>query len=226
MDIKHFYREGGQGDPLVLLHGNGEDSGYFVHQMEAFSPYFHVYAVDTRGHGQTPRGVKPFTIRQFANDLLGFLDERDVGTTHILGFSDGANIAMVFAMTHPERVGKLVLNGGNLDAKGVKRRVQLPIELGYRAASLFAGVSRKAKGRAELLGLMVNDPNLRQEDLARIKAETLVIAGTDDMIEEAHTCTIAAGLPHGELSILPGDHFLANRRPETFNQVVLDFLTR
>lgn len=56
MDIKHFYVEKGQGDPLILLHGNGESCAYFQHQMDAFSAWYHVYALDTRGHGKTPRG--------------------------------------------------------------------------------------------------------------------------------------------------------------------------
>lgn len=49
MDIEHNYIEQGTGFPLILLHGNGEDVSYFVHQMEPFSRYFRVIAVDTRG---------------------------------------------------------------------------------------------------------------------------------------------------------------------------------
>lgn len=76
MDIKQFYVEKGQGEPLLLLHGNGESCDYFQHQMGAFSSRYHVYAPDTRGHGKTPRGERPFTIRQFAEDLLEFMDGR------------------------------------------------------------------------------------------------------------------------------------------------------
>ena len=68
MDIKHYYIEKGQGEPLILLHGNGEDSTYFVNQIDEFSSYYRVLALDTRGHGQTPRGEASFTIRQFADD--------------------------------------------------------------------------------------------------------------------------------------------------------------
>ena len=58
MDIRLFYREQGDGEPLVLLHGNGESGAYFKHQIPVFSRHYHVFAVDTRGHGQTPRGTK------------------------------------------------------------------------------------------------------------------------------------------------------------------------
>ena len=101
MDITHHYIEQGSGEPLILLHGNGEDGSYFAHQMEPFSRHFRVIALDTRGHGKTPRGEAPFTIRQFAEDLHGFMDAHGIDRADLLGFSDGGNIAMVFALTHP-----------------------------------------------------------------------------------------------------------------------------
>ncbi len=226
MDIEHFYVEKGTGRAVVLLHGNGADSGYFKGQMDEFSELYHVYAVDTRGHGRTPRGEKPFTIRQFADDLLGFMDAHRIGKAHLLGFSDGGNIAMVFAMRHPGRVDRLVLNGANLNAGGVKRRIQIPIEIGYRIARAFSGRSDSARRNAEMLGLMVNEPDLSPEELAGIRARTLVIAGTRDMIREAHTRMIAEHIPDAELVFVKGDHFIASRHPKEFNRAVLDFLRR
>lgn len=222
--FRHHSVERGEGPALILLHGNGEDGTYFVHQLEDFAPYFHVYALDTRGHGKSPRGTAPFTIRQFAEDLLGFLDSRGIEKAHILGFSDGANIAMVFALAHPERVDRLILNGGNLDPKGVKATFQVPIELGYRFARLFAGRSEGARRRAEMLGLMVNDPALTPADLEGIASPTLVVAGDRDLIKEAHTRTIAAHISGGRLVILPGDHCVANKNHRAFDRCVLAFL--
>ena len=224
MDITHFYVEKGQGDPLILLHGNGEDHTYFDHQIDVFAQHYHVYALDTRGHGQTPRGTRPFTIRQFADDLLAFMDARHIERAHLLGFSDGGNIAMIFALRYPERVDRLILNGANLDTAGVKRHIQIPIEIGYRIARLFAKRSTSAQRHAELLGLMVNDPNIPVESLARIQAKTLVIAGTNDMIKEKHTRLIAANIPDAQLVIIQGNHFIAHQRPLSFNQAALEFL--
>lgn len=224
MDINHFYIEQGTGFPLILLHGNGEYCAYFARQMDPFSEHFQVIALDTRGHGQTPRGEAPFTIRQFAEDLLTFMDQHNIEKAHLLGFSDGGNIAMVFALAHPERVDKLILNGANLDASGVKRKIQIPIEIGYRIAKFFARKSPKAKKNAEMLGLMVNDPNVKPEELSRIQNQTLVIAGDNDMIKDKHTRLIAKSIPHAELCIIHGDHFIANKNPEAFNEAVLRFL--
>ncbi|MCR4751566.1 MAG: alpha/beta hydrolase [Eubacterium sp.] len=224
MDIQQYYIESGQGDPIILLHGNGENSTYFRGQMDDFARTFHIYAIDTRGHGKTPRGSKPFTIRQFAEDLLGFMDAHQLKKAHLLGFSDGGNIAMVFAMQHPDRVDRLILNGANLDPDGVKRSTQIPIEIGYRIAKRFAGKSEAAKRNTEMLGLMVNDPDIRPEELKAIRAKTLVIAGTRDMIRESHTRLIADSIPHSRLVFIKGDHFIAAKNPEEFNRAVLAFL--
>lgn len=226
MDISHHYIEEGKGYPLILLHGNGENSDYFSNQIKVFALDYHVFAPDTRGHGKTPRGNQPFTIRQFAEDLLHFMDAHKLQQAHILGFSDGANIAMVFAINYPNRVNKLILNGGNLNPRGVKRSVQLPIELGYRVASAFAEKSPKASSKAELLGLMVNEPDIKAEDLKKIQSPTLVIAGTKDLILEAHTKLIANSIPNAELAFIQGSHFVANKNPQAFNERVLQFLGR
>ena len=224
MDIEHYYIEKGQGEPLILLHGNGENCDYFAGQIDEFAQYYHVYALDTRGHGKTPRGDTPFTIRQFADDLLAFMDAHSIDKAHVLGFSDGGNIAMIFAMKYPERVLRLILDGANLDAKGVKPSIQIPIEIGYRFAKMFAKKSAEAQKHAELLGLMVNDPNVRPEELSAITAKTLVIAGNKDMIKESQTRLIASNIRDSQLVILKGDHFIANKCPEAFNRAVLAFL--
>ena len=224
MDIKHFYIEKGDCEALILMHGNGEDSSYFKNQIDEFAKHFHVYAIDTRGHGKTPRGTAPFTIRQFADDLRDFMDEHQIQKAHILGFSDGGNIAMIFAMKYQERTARLILNGANLDSSGIKRSTQLPIEIGYKLAMLGAQKNEGARANAEMLGLMVNDPNVKPEELAAIKAKTLVIAGTNDMVKDTHTKLIASSITDSRLVLIKGNHFIANKKPEEFNRAVLEFL--
>ncbi len=219
MDIRLNYEEKGEGEALIFLHGNGENLEYFSAQTEYFSKFFRTIAIDTRGHGKSPRGEKPFTIRQFADDLAEFMDEMKIERANILGFSDGGNIALVFAIKYPQRVDKLILNGANLHPDGVKKTIQLPIEAGYRIAKLLGN-----REKAELLRLMVNDPFIDEADLCRVKAKTLVIAGDKDMIKEEHTRRIASLIPGAELCIIEGDHFIANKRPVEFNQKTKEFL--
>lgn len=219
----HFVEQGG-GKPLILLHGNGEDGSYFKHQINCFSADYRVIAIDTRGHGQSPRGEKPFTIVQFAEDLHDFMDEKGIAKAILLGFSDGGNIALTFALKYPERVERMIVDGANLFPRGVKPLYQWPIEIGYRIAKLFAKKSDKAKQNAEMLGLMVNEPHIDPVELARLTLPVLVVAGTKDMIKESHTRLIHKSLPNAQLAILDGEHFVANKNAEAFNAAVETFL--
>ena len=225
MDITLYYQEKGTGKSLILLHGNGGDSSYFKHQMEHFQSAYRVIALDTRGHGKSPRGGAPFTIAQFSRDLYDFMQEHQIPNAIILGFSDGANIAMRFAMQHPDMVKALILNGGNLTPAGVKRTTQFPIEVGYKIAKRFAGKSPDARRNAEMLGLMVNEPNIKFSELSSVTMPALVVCGSRDMIRESHTKEIVEHLPNAKLAIVPGDHFIANKNPAAFNRAVDAFLT-
>lgn len=223
-DIQLHYIEQGQGKPLILLHGNGENCDYFEHQIPCFARDYRVLAIDTRGHGQSPRGEKPFTIVQFAEDLHDFMDEKAIGKAILLGFSDGGNIVLTFSLKYPERVDKMIVDGANLFPSGVKARYQWPIEVGYRIAKMFAKKSEEAKKNAEMLGLMVNEPHIEPSELARLTMPILVVAGTKDMIKDEHTRLICNSLPNAKLEIIAGDHFVANKNYEAFNTVVRAFL--
>lgn len=225
MDIHLHYIEQGQGQPLILLHGNGESCNYFEHQIPFFSKDYRVIAIDTRGHGQSPRGEKPFTIQQFAEDLHDFMEEKGKEKAILLGFSDGGNIALTFALKYPERVDKMIIDGANLFPSGVKPLYQWPIEIGYHIAKLFSKKSEKAKQNAEMLGLMVNEPHIEPSELSRLSMPIMVVAGTNDMIKESHTRLIYNSLPNSQLAILDGDHFVANKNPKAFNAMVRVFLS-
>lgn len=224
MDIQLNYTTAGQGFPLLLLHGNGEDHTYFKHQMGPFSEKFRVIALDTRGHGQSPRGTAPFTLEQFAEDLKGFLDSREIRRCHLLGFSDGANIALLFALKYPDYVEKLILNGADLYPSAVKLSTQAPIVLGWGLLRIIRRFDKKAQPKWELLDLMTTQPHIRPEALSALPMPTLVAAGDRDMIREKHTRLIARAIPNSQLAILPGDHFVARRNWQAFNPLVLNFL--
>lgn len=224
MDISLFYKEKGKGIPFVLLHGNGDSGEYFNNQIEYFSSKYRMIAVDTRGHGKSPRGTAPFTMNQFADDLDYFLKEHNIKDIILLGFSDGANIAIKYALKYQDNIKALILNGADLDTKGVKKSIQIPIEIGYRMAKL--GKTPEAKKKAEILGLMVKEPNIKPEELHKIKVPTLVLCGTNDLIKEKHSKLISDNISNSELSILEGDHFIASKNPKEYNKEVEKFLKK
>lgn len=224
MNFSLNFTEKGYGAPLILLHGNGESSGYFVNQIDRFANEYRVIAVDTRGHGASPRGNKPFTLETFADDLKNLLDSLNIEKANILGFSDGGNIAVIFALKYPERVASLVLNGANLFPSGLKSSFLIPLKVLFAVFSLLSHFSRRAKRRSELLYLMAKQPNIQPERLSGIKCPVLVIAGTQDVIKEKHTKLIAASLPDSSLCFLKGGHSIAKTNSVEFNSAVEKFL--
>ena len=224
-----FYSEYFPADPqaptLILLHGNGEDHTYFVKQIPAFSPHFRLVLMDTRGQGQSTGGDGELNFSVFAADLLALMDHLQIAKAHLLGFSDGGNLALTFALAHPERVQSLILNGANLEPGGVKLSTQLPIVLGYGCCRLLSPFSRKARQNGALLGLMVNHPHIPPQALAALTMPALVIVGERDMIRDRHSQLIARSLPNAQFVRIPGgDHFCAAKCPEVFNHAVLSFL--
>lgn len=226
MDIKLHYTETGSGDALILLHGNGEDSTYFSAQIEHFSKTRRVIAVDTRGHGRSDRGNAPFSLKQFSEDLREFMDSLGIECADILGFSDGGNIAILFAMANPCRVRRLILNGADLTPCGVKLSVQLPIVLGYALSCVISLFDRRCIPKREMLGLMVTQPNIKREELAAICVPTLVIVGDRDMIRDSHSRKIAEAIPRSEFVRISGSHFIAAENPDEFNRSVEEFLEK
>ena len=224
MAIKQHYVEKGEGFPLILLHGNGENNKYFVHQIKHFSKSYRVIALDTRGHGKSARGKASFTLTQFAEDLKRFLDEQDIKKAIILGFSDGGNIALLFALKYQEYIEALIIDGANLYPSGLKIHVQLSIRAGLSAASAIAPRSKHFQKRKEMLRLMTNEPNIKPAELGTIKVPTLVMAGSRDIIKRSHTEEIFKNLPKAKLAIIDGDHFIAIKKFKQFNEIVDKFL--
>ena len=224
MDIRLAYEEHGTGFPLILLHGNGESRAYFVKQMEPLSRVRRVIAVDTRGHGASPRGDVPFTLSQFADDLLAFMDALGIAQADLLGFSDGGNIALLFAMRHPARVRRMVLNGANLYPWGMTTLSLGLIFAVYGFMTCAARLCGRGRRTRDLFRLMAREPHIHPEELRALTMPVLVVAGTHDMIRKRHTRLIAASLPSGKLLFLDGGHMVARQKPEAFNAAVLAFL--
>ena len=221
-----FYTEKGEGTPLILLHGNGEDSSIFDKFGEKLSKKYRVIAIDTRGHGKSPLGEEDFSIYQFAEDLKDFMDLHKIEKANILGFSDGGNIAMVFASKYPERVEKLILNGANSKPSGLKIATHFSMWVTYIFASVFASFSEKAKRTKALFTLMLFEPKLCKEDLENITAKTLVLVGTSDLIKESESRYIAKTIPDAKLCFVLGGHMIIKTNFKDYVYAVEKFLDK
>lgn len=208
----------GEGEPLLFLHGNGEDHHYFQQQHSAFTSKYQCIFMDSRGHGRSDRGTSTLSLELMADDVIAVLEALNYNQVNVLGFSDGANIALLAALKAPQLFKRLILNGANLFPRGLKTSVYLSILREYMSAK---GVKR------ERLSLMVHEPKLSFQALHTILIPCLVIVGENDMIKSTHTQKIAASLPNATLVTIPeADHFCAFKRSLKFNQHVLEFLNK
>ncbi len=228
-DARIYYEIYGQyhTPPLLLLHGNGESLHIFDAQIPVLSRFYTVVAIDSRGHGQSTRGSAPLSLAQIAEDTASLLAALQLAPAHLLGFSDGGNIALLLALAHPGLLRSLILCGANLDPAGVKAHVQIPITLAYQFCKTIGKFDPKAASKAAILGLMVNEPHIDPARLGAIELPTLVVAGQHDIIRPQHTRLIARSIPGAALSTVPrADHFIPQKHPAQLSQLVLDFLPK
>ena len=231
-DTRLYYRDWGEESArhtLLLLHGNGESWRCFARQVGPFSEAgYRVIALDSRGHGSSGRGTLPMTPQQLAADTLDALTLLGIPKAVPVGFSDGGNIALLMGILRPAAVEALVAAGPNLVPAGAKLTAQLPCELLYPPLRLLGKKLPAAALRADILGLMVDQPQIPFEALRSLRRPALILGGGRDMIRPGHLCHIAGALPMGRLSILPeASHFVfhAPWAQET-NRRVLDFLQK
>ncbi|HYQ91697.1 MAG TPA: alpha/beta fold hydrolase [Candidatus Competibacteraceae bacterium] len=105
------YVEAGSGPTVVLLHGLGADYTTWLPILPVLAPYFHVYALDQLGFGQSDKPMIPYRPRTLVDFLTGFLDQLGIEKATLVGSSLGGWTAAAFTLDHPARVDKLVLVG-------------------------------------------------------------------------------------------------------------------
>jgi esterase len=106
--MKLFFRELGQGQPIVILHGIFGSSDNWLPQAKILSEHYHVFTVDLRNHGQSPHDEE-FDYPVMVADLLEFLEDHNLKDPIIVGHSMGGKVAMNFALAHPEKLQKLIV---------------------------------------------------------------------------------------------------------------------
>lgn len=226
----------GVGDPLLLLHGGLETVDMLAELTAALAARYDVIAPERRGHGRTVDVPGPITYAAMADDTLALADVLGIARTHVVGYSDGANVAMLLAMAHPERVNRLVLVSGNFRADGMIR----PFRLGLRRATAETYAPEHAEAHRALSPdgpehwpvvfekvrrMWLEEPTLTAADLALVAAPTLVLAGKADYVAVEHTIALSDGIPGARLILLPGgSHGLLTKEPARTTQLILEFL--
>jgi pimeloyl-ACP methyl ester carboxylesterase len=202
------------GTPLVLLHGGDpaiETS--WSRMLPALARTRRVIAFDQQGHGRTGDADRPFTFEGSADDTAALLRFLRVERADLMGFSNGADVAMQVAIRHPELVRRLVF------ASGMVRRDGLSPAFweGMRKARLadmpapYAKVYRETSPHPEKLpsyfrksvDRMLGFRDWPDAAVRSVSAPTLVVIGDADVVRPEHAVEVARLLPRARLAILP-----------------------
>ena len=242
------------GIPLLLVQGLGTDSRGWALQRIAAGRRYRCIALDNRGVGGSTNAPHPFDLEQMARDAVSVLDAENVATAHVMGASMGGAISQILAVRHGERVRGLVLActacrhhewrrellaewAQNVREKGMSAMAGEGMRwlVGPRFHRRF-GPWINLLGRLVMQGvpehfaaqvdaILAMHDELRYE-LADVKAPTLVITGSQDMLTPFGDAEeLAEMIPGAKLRELRGAaHGLMVEQPNAFNTAVLEFL--
>ncbi|MDF2188631.1 alpha/beta hydrolase [Paraflavitalea sp. CAU 1676] len=225
--IRLYYEIYGKGEPLLLLHGNGQNIQELAQQIEFFKDKFQVIAVDTRGQGKSSADSTRFTYHLFASDMYELLKQLRIKNVNIVGWSDGGNTGLILAMQHPGLVKKLATMGANIF---MNQEAVIPIvftEIDNQLKEFAKDSSAKGRMNTRLMNLLLQEPHMQFTDLRAIRCPVLVMAGENDLIQEAHTRGIAQHIKAAELVIFPkASHYIPQENAPLYNKTVWEFLQK
>ena len=229
--VRTWYDERGDGEPLVVLHGGAVDSRFFDQNKKQLAARFHVLTPDLRGHGRTPDVEGPFTYEALAQDTIEFIETVVGGPAHLAGHSIGAGVALHVALRRPDLVLHLVLISAAFHHRGQIAVDEIEVddvvtafgasygEVSPDGADHYAVVVRKE------IDMDRREPTLDEFDLQGVSARTLVMASDDDVITLEHTLALYRGITNAELAVVPGtSHFLTQEKPDLVSSIVVDFI--
>lgn len=193
-NVTLHYQLEGTGEPLILLHGNGEDHTIFEPLTKKLAEKFSVYAIDSRNHGQSSK-TDDFSYQSMAEDIVAFIEKLDLKNVSLVGFSDGAIIAALIEINKPKTFNKIALLGINLKPSDFK-----PENLAYLKEEY-------AKNNDPLFKMMLEEPNIELESLKNINCPTLLVKAEDELFNDSLYEGMMKTLPNAQLLTMKGhDH--------------------
>jgi pimeloyl-ACP methyl ester carboxylesterase len=230
-----WYATYGSGLPIVLLHGGLGHSGNWGYQVPALVGMgCRAVLIDSRGHGRSTRDARPYTYELMASDVLAVMNVLHLERAALVGWSDGACIALVLASKTPMRVSGVFFFACNMDPSGAKPVEASPVldRCFSRHGKDYARLSATPdsfKAFVEAVSLMQKtEPNYSAEDLGAIKVPVVIVQSEhDEFIKCEHAEYIARSIPNAKFVILDGvSHFAPLQRPEQFNTAMLAFVSK
>lgn len=215
--IRMYYEIHGTGKPLVLIHGGGSTiQSNFGTTLPMFAQTHKVIAIELQAHGRTSDRDAPESFTQDADDVAALLKSLHIDKADILGFSNGGTTTMQVAIRHPEIVNKLVIISAIYQREGMFKGFFEMMdhatidEMPKHLKDAFLAVNNNP---AALQTMFEKDRNRMQQfkdwndsDLVAIKAPSLVVVGSHDVVTREHAVKMSHLIPDCDLMILPGSH--------------------
>lgn len=223
--INLYYETYGEGEPLLIIHGNGGSINNFIYQIPYFAKNYKVILADSRAQGKSVDKGDSLSYEMMTDDLNAMLDTLHLNNCYVIGWSDGGINGLLLAMRHPDKVKKLAVTGANLwpEATAVDPFI-------YNWAKNYYDSLKKLPpspnniGNIKLTRLLAFEPHITTKQLQKIKCPTLVIGGDHDVILPQHTMLIAQSIPNSYLWILPNSgHSTPIFYREKFNTEIDNF---
>jgi pimeloyl-ACP methyl ester carboxylesterase len=218
----------GQGQPLLIIHGNGGSINNFIYQIPYFSKKYKVIIADSRAQGKSTDNGDSLTYEMMADDYAALLDVMKIDSAFVIGWSDGGINGLLLSIRHPEKVKKLAITGANL----VPDTTAVPQEIWDMVTPTLTELKNKPtktnpeKNALKLYRLLTEQPHIPLIDLQKIACPALVIGGDHDVIKEEHTMLIYKNIPRSYLWILPGSgHSTPVVYKDDFNKIVDRFFS-
>ncbi len=230
--------------PIVLIHGStvtGQRDWGLVAPL--LGREYRVIVPDCRGHGKSSNPRHSYSFKEMADDTRALIQALGYRKAHIIGHSNGGNVALVTLLEHPEVVQSAVVQAANayVSADLVEKEPRLfdPARVALEAPGwqdemiALHGQTHGAEYWRELLQLtvreIISEPNYTAEDLAKVQTPTLVIQGANDRVNAPgrHAQFIAENIPDAEAWIPEGiGHNVHDELLLEWVKRVLNFLQR
>jgi pimeloyl-ACP methyl ester carboxylesterase len=225
----------GDGPVVTLLHGAFAGASSFAAQTPALAAAgFRVHVPERRGHAHSPDIEGPLSYSVMADDTIAYLDQELPDGAHLVGWSDGAVVALLVAMRRPDLVHRMVLIGqyfnfaGRVPHSDIDALLHSPdainfLRLEYDQVSPD-GPEHFPVVHEKTMRMIDTAPQLDLATFSAVTAPTLVLQGDRDEVTIEHSLAVVAALPHARLAVLPGTHLLPVETPDVVNPLLVSFL--
>ena len=194
MDIKInsiniHYEVYGEGTPIILLHGNSENHKIFNKLIDKLKDKYKVYALDSRCHGKS-ENTKEISYDLMSADIIEFIKKLKINKPILYGFSDGGITGLMVAIKEPSILSKLIVSGANINPRGLKTGFIILTRIGYTIT------------RNKIFKMILEEPNIKPEELKRIKIPVILLVGSKDIVKNEHTIFIKDNIENSKLEII------------------------